>query len=293
MQFALYGLHRGSSVDPEVLRVRAARAEAVGFEGLWVGDHIALPDTAPDPANEPRLEALTALTFLAAATSTVRLGVGVLVLPQRQPVLLAKQLTSLDVLSGGRLTVGIGGGYVEQELAAFGVSLADRGARTDEHVEALLAVWSGRREFAGRWVRFADVAQSPPPVQRPRPPLVVGGHAPAALRRAVRLGDGWFGWDLDVGQAAAAVRALEQEADAAGRTGPRLEISITPPQGITAELAADYAAAGVDRLVLQPGRFTGDEIDDLIAFAGDELIGRIPGEAGRSPSSTDSPSTAQ
>ena len=281
MEFALYGLHRGSSVDPEVLRARAARAEAVGFEGLWVGDHIALPETAPDPASEPRLEALTALTFLAAVTRTVRLGVGVLVLPQRQPVLLAKQLTSLDVLCGGRLTVGIGGGYVEQELGAFGVPLSDRGARPGEHLEALLALWAGQREFAGRWVAFADVVQSPSPVQRPRPPLVVGGHAPAALRRAVRVGDGWFGWDLDVPQAAAAVRALDEEAAAADRSGPRLEISVTPPQGLTAELAADYAAAGVDRLVLQPGRFTGSEIDELVEHAGEELIGRVPGETGR------------
>jgi probable F420-dependent oxidoreductase len=284
VQFALYGLHRGSSVDPDVLRRRAARAEAVGFEGLWVGDHVALPDTAPDPATEPRLEALTALTFLAAATRTVRLGVGVLVLPQRQPVLLAKQLTSLDVLSGGRLIVGLGGGYVEQELGAFGVSLADRGAMTDEHVDALLALWAGQREFAGRWVRFSGVRQTPAPVQRPRPPLVVGGHARAALRRAVRVGDGWFGWELDVAQAAAAVRALDEQSAAAGRTGRRLEVSVTPPQGLTTQQAADYAEAGVDRLVLQPGRFTGSEIDELIELAAEELIGRVTGEAGRAPS---------
>ena len=280
MEFALYGLHRGSSVDPQVLSARAARAEAAGFSGLWVGDHVALPDTAPDPADEPRLEALTALTYLAAVTSTVRLGVGVLVLPQRQPVLLAKQLTSLDVLSGGRLTVGIGGGYVEEELRAFGVALADRGAMTDEHLDALLAVWAGRREFAGRWVGFSGVTQSPVPAQRPRPPLVVGGHAPAALRRAVRVGDGWFGWDLDVPQAAAAVRALTAQAASVGRPGPALEISVTPPPGLTAALAADYAAAGVDRLVLQPTDFTGAEIDELIERAGEELIGRLPGEPG-------------
>ena len=289
MEFALYGLHRGSSVDPEVLRRRAARAEAVGFEGLWVGDHIALPESAPDPAREPRLEALTALTYLAAVTGTVRLGVGVLVLPQRQPVLLAKQLASLDVLCAGRLTVGIGGGYVEEELRAFGVRLADRGAMTDEHVEALLALWAGEPAFTGRWVSFADVVQAPPPVQQPRPPLVVGGHARAALRRAVRVGDGWFGWELDVGQAAAAVRALAEEAAAAGRRGPRLDISITPPQGLTAELAADYAAVGVDRLVLQPGRFTGTEIDELIEHAGEELVGRVPAEPGRGRSTPQPP----
>ncbi|HET9139224.1 LLM class flavin-dependent oxidoreductase, partial [Actinophytocola sp.] len=133
MKIALYGLHRGSSADPEVRTRRAQRAEEVGFESLWVGDHVALPaDSTYDPPDQPRLEAVVALTHLAAVTSRVRLGFGVIVLPQRQPVLLAKQLASLDVLSGGRLTVGVGVGWIEPELRALGVSPAERGARTDE-----------------------------------------------------------------------------------------------------------------------------------------------------------------
>jgi len=269
MKFALYGLHRGSSVDPDTLRRRAARAEAVGFEALWVGDHVALPSAAADPAGEPRLEALTALTFLAAATDAVRLGVGVLVVPQRQPVLLAKQLTSLDVLSGGRLTVGIGVGHVEAELDAFGVALADRGAMTDEFLDAVLALWAGTPDaFEGRWVRFAGVSQAPAPRQRPRPPIVVGGHAPAALRRAVRVGDGWFGWELDVDETAAATAAL-------GRDGSRLEITVAPKPPFTLGLAIEYARIGVDRLVLQPASFAGTEIDDLIELAATDLIGRV------------------
>lgn len=272
MKLALYGLHRGSSAEPTTLRARALRAEQVGFESLWVGDHVALPESAPDPAAEPRLEAISALTYLAAVTRTVRLGVGVLVLPQRQPVLLAKQLASLDVLSGGRLTVGIGAGYVEAELAAFGVPLSERGARTDEHWDAVLALWSGRPDFQGRWVSFTGVLQAPPPVQRPRPPLVAGGHSRAALRRAVRVAEGWFGWELDVAATAAAVASLEGEARRLGRAG-RLEISITPPQEqLTPELVAAYARVGVDRLVLQPGSFTGTEIDDLIEHVGQELV---------------------
>src|SRR5262245_64886590 len=129
MKLARFGLHRGSSVDAETLARRARSAEAAGFESLWVGDHVALPFDGSDPPVQPRLEAVIALTYLAALTSRVRLGAGVIVLPQRQPVLLAKQLASLDVLSGGRLIVGIGVGYVEPELRALGASLADRGAR--------------------------------------------------------------------------------------------------------------------------------------------------------------------
>jgi probable F420-dependent oxidoreductase len=276
MKFALYGLHRGSSVEPTTLRARARRAEDAGFESLWVGDHIALPSTAPDPATEPRLEALTTLTFLAAATRRVRLGVGVLVVPQRQPVLLAKQLTSLDALSGGRLTVGIGVGYVDEELRAFGVSSADRGAMTDEFLEAMHALWSGTpTRFDGRWVSFAGVVQAPRPIQRPCPPIVVGGHAKAALRRAARVGAGWFGWDLDVDATRDAVQALRTECALVGRPPEDLEVTIAPAIPLSVETALAYQRQGVHRLVLMPRSYIGAEIDELIDAAG-QLIERVP-----------------
>lgn len=274
MKYALYGLHRGSSVDAERLSARAVRAEQVGFEGLWVGDHIALPTSAPDPADEPRLEALVALTYLAAVTSRVRLGVGVLVVPQRQPVLAAKQLASLDVLSGGRLVVGIGVGYIEAELSALGARLEDRAAMTDEHIAVMQALWGEETaSFEGRWTTFAGVRQSPPPLQRPGPPIVVGGHAPAALRRAARVGDGWFGWGLDVDDAEKAIRDLASACEEIGRDASALEITVAPPGRCTAELAQGYEAVGVDRLVLQPESFIGSEIDELIEHAGHDLIG--------------------
>jgi probable F420-dependent oxidoreductase len=278
MKFALYGLHRGSSVAPEQLRARAVRAEEAGFEALWVGDHIALPKSAPDSATEPRLEALTALAFLAAATRSVRLGVGVLVLPQRQPVLLAKQLTSLDVLSEGRLDVGVGVGHVVAELEALGVSVSARGAMTDEFLEAILALWTGSpATFEGRWVSFSEVTQSPQPRQRPGPPLIVGGHSRAALRRAARFADGWFGWELNVQETADAIADLNAAAAQSDRRPNRLEITIAPKPPFTLDLALQYAAVGVDRLVLQPRSFASSEIDDLIALAAESLIGRVSG----------------
>src|SRR6266496_3747646 len=127
LKLGLYGLHRGGSADPDTMVRRARLAEEAGFESLWVGDHIALPSGLGDPPDQPRIEAVVALAHMAALTSRVRLCFGVIVLPQRQPVLLAKQLASIDVLSKGRLTVGVGVGYVEPELRALGVSLADRG----------------------------------------------------------------------------------------------------------------------------------------------------------------------
>src|SRR3954470_19053782 len=140
MKFGLYGLLRGRGVEPDMLVRRARLAETAGFESLWVGDHIPLP--ADLGGEQPRLEVVVAISHLAAVTTRIRLGFGVIVLPQRQPVLLARQLSSIDVLSRGRLTVGVGVGYVEPELRAFGVPLAERGARTDEYLAAMRALWT-------------------------------------------------------------------------------------------------------------------------------------------------------
>jgi len=151
LKLALFGLHRGSSADPETLVRRAARAETIGFESFWIGDHVALPPGSGDnPAEQPRLEAVVALGYMAAVTRRVRLAIGVIVLPQRQPVLLAKQLSTIDVLSKGRLIVGIGVGYVEPELRALGASLADRGARTDEYLKRLWTWLESQPDYRGR-----------------------------------------------------------------------------------------------------------------------------------------------
>ncbi len=278
LKLALYGLHRGGSVDPETLVRRARLAEEAGFEALWVGDHVALPSGLPDPPDQPRLEALVALTYMAAVTTRVRLGVGVIVLPQRQPVLLAKQLTSIDVLSKGRLTVGVGVGYIEAELRALGASLADRGARTDEYLAAMRALWDEPvPSFEGRFTGFAGVVQRPLPVQRPHPPIVIGGHSPATYRRAVQAGNGWFGWDLDPGETAAALARLRAAASRYERPAGlgELEVTITPPGTPGLETARQYAELGVHRLVVQPRTMEGSAMDELIDSVGQELIGRL------------------
>ena len=141
MNFGLYGLHKGENASPDALARGARAAEDAGFESIWVGDHIALPPDAPDDAFDPRLEAIVTLAHLAAVTERVKLGLGVIILPQRQPVLLAKQLTTVDVLSEGRLLVGLGVGYLEAELAALGSTLAERGARMDESIAAMRVRW--------------------------------------------------------------------------------------------------------------------------------------------------------
>jgi probable F420-dependent oxidoreductase len=267
MRFGLYGLHRDRNVEPDVLARRARLAEEAGIESLWVGDHIALPSGEGNP---PRLEALVALTYLAAVTIRVRLGVGLIVLPQRQPVLLAKQISSLDVLSGGRLTVAVGAGYVEPELHAMGVSLAERGARTDEYLAAMRALWDAAPSFAGRFVSYSGVVQYPAPFQRPHPPIVVGGHSAAAYRRAARQGSGWYGWGLDVEQTGHALRALAETARREERPASlgELEITMTPSGIPDLDTVRRYADLGVHRLIIELEGIDDGDVDSAIASIG-------------------------
>jgi probable F420-dependent oxidoreductase len=264
MKFGLYGLLRGRGIEPDTLVRRARLAEEVGFESLWVGDHIALP--ADLGGEQPRLEVVVAISHLAAVTTRIRLGFGVIVLPQRQPVLLARQLSSIDVLSNGRLTVGVGVGYVEPELNALGVPLAERGARTDEYLAAMRALWAASPSFHGRWVAFDGVQQRPLPVQRPHPPIVVGGHSIAACRRAVTSGNGWYGVYLDVAGAAEALARLRRVAADCERPADlgELEITITPPGPVDLDTARRYADLGVDRLVASPDAEDGSGIEKVI-----------------------------
>jgi probable F420-dependent oxidoreductase len=202
----------------------------------------------------------------------------VLVLPQRQPVLLAKQVASIDVLSRGRLTVGIGVGYVAPELQAMGVSLAERGARTDEHLAVMRTLWTDEHPaFDGRFVSFSDVFQRPFPLQRPYPPVLVGGHSRAAMRRAVTAAQGWYGVFLDVSQTAdalAQLHAVAAECERPAHFEP-LEITVTPRGPVDAASARRYADLGVHRLVVQPATEDGSDIEELIDTVGGTVLGRV------------------
>jgi probable F420-dependent oxidoreductase len=269
LKFGLYGIQRGS-IEPAVLAGRARRAEEAGLESIWVGDHVALPRTE-DGDTEARLDAVTALSYLAAVTKRVRLGFGVLVLPQRQPVLMAKQITSIDVLCGGRLIVGIAAGYVEPELRALGVRMSERGARTDEYLAAMRTLWtSAEPSFDGQFVSFSGVFQTPRPVQQPHPPIVVGGHSDAAMRRAVRHGSGWYGVYVDVEETAALLARLRTTAAECERPESlgELEITITPRPPVDLSAVRRYEELGVHRLLAQPSSLDGSDVDQLIGDLG-------------------------
>ena len=281
LKIGLFGFHRGADIRPDLLARRARVAEQAGFESFWVGDHIVLPagpsDDTPGHVGAQRLEALITLTFLAAHTTTALLGTAVIVVPQRQPLLLARQLASLDVLSGGRLIFGIGVGWLEGELRALGVPMSERGARTDDYLAAMRAIWSGApASHAGPYASFSDLVAQPGPVQRPHPPIVVGGQSPGTYRRAVQQANGWAGWNVAPDALAGALDGLRDAARRYARPAQLGELEITV--GVTCPLdrstAGRYAELGVHRIVLLPGDEPG-AMDRVIEAGGRELIGRV------------------
>ena len=215
MKFGLFGINNGALADPDS-SVRAAQAaEAVGFDSVWTGEHVVLPDPqeppSPAPPQMPMLDPAVALAYIAAHTSTIALATGIIILPQRNPLVLAKELASLDVVSKGRLWFGYAAGYLHQEFAALGIPFDDRGARCDEYLEAMLELWDSESPtFAGETVRFSGIDAHPRPVQRPHPRLIVGGQSPPAFRRAVRRANGWYGFAMSPDAVATCINGLER-----------------------------------------------------------------------------------
>jgi probable F420-dependent oxidoreductase len=260
MKFGLHSVNLHTCGYPETAARLARAAETAGFESLWVADHVVLPDPPlPQRPMDPEmrlLDPVVMLTFYAALTTRIRLATGVIVLPQRQPLVLAKQLASLDVLSNGRLMFGLGVGWCAPEFQALGVPFDHRGSRGDDYLAAMRTIWAEEKPaYQGRYVTFAGVQAQPQPMQRPTPPIIVGGRAPEAFRRAVEHGHGWYGFGLDVEQTASDIKALRQAEQRYHRPADlgKLEISITPPgYEIDRATVQRYATAGVDRLVLRP-----------------------------------------
>ena len=270
MKLGLYGINLGPCADPEAASSVAGAAEDAGFESLWTAEHVVLPDPqtpdSPVPAQTPLLDPAVALSHVAAHTRTIMLGTGIIILPQRNPVVLAKEMTSVDVLSGGRLIFGIGAGYLRAEFEAVGASFADRGELTNEYIEAIQALWTQEKpSFEGRFVSFGEIDAQPRPVQKPHPPIVVGGVSPPALRRAARYGKGWYGFALDLEATTSCVAGLREARQSVERPtelGP-LEISVTPAGTLDADAVSRFEDLGVDRLVLLA---LGGSAEDLLAF---------------------------
>jgi probable F420-dependent oxidoreductase len=260
MELGVHGLNAKATLGPAETVKLAQRAEQLGYSSWWAGDHVVLPsprtpDSPMDPT-DPILDPLVHLAFVAAATTTIELGTGIVILPQRNPVVLAKQAASLDVLSSGRLLLGVGTGYLEPEMAAVGVDMAERGQRTNEYLDAMTALWTQEAPaYHGRYVSFDHVDAHPRPTRPGGPRIIVGGHSRAAFRRALAQGHGWFGNGTqdDLAVHLDGLRRAAAEVDRPARLG-RLEITYLQlsPVTVDADAARRYADLGVDRLVVYP-----------------------------------------
>jgi len=287
MKFGIVFANTGPFADGRAAAEMARAAEAAGFESLWTVEHVVVPSgyesTYPyDPSGKmPGGEdfdipdPLIWLSWVASATSTIRLATGILILPQRNPVVLAKELATLDHLSGGRVELGIGVGWLEEEFDAIGVPFAERGRRTDEHVAAMRALWAEEKAtFHGEFTSFDDCISRPRPVDGSIP-VHVGGHTDIAARRAGRLGDGFFpgrGTPQDLARSMDIVRSTAKDH---GRDADAIELTAGGAAigGNALDVVKELADVGVDRVVLPAFLFWSDTADALARY-GDEVIAR-------------------
>jgi len=288
MKFGIAFANIVTFTQHEGLVTLAQSAEAAGFESLWTIEHVIYPEGYAsqypyDPsgkmmadASTPMPDPLIWLAFVAAATTELRLGTGIVILPQRNPVILAKELATLDSLSGGRVEFGIGVGWLKEEFEALGVPWPRRGARTDEYIEVMRALWDGdHASYQGEFVSFDDVSSNPKPAQG-RVPIHIGGHSRAAAERAGRLGDGFFPGKGEIGELVDIVRQTAADHD---RDPESIEITYGDAELMTVpgpEKVEELAALGVDRVIVPSFIFLGNPAEDLAAF-GEKMIAPVNG----------------
>lgn len=279
MKFGLRYCNAGRYVYPANAVELVQAGEAAGFESAWTIDHVVVPEgyqsaypysddgkmaggkndmSIPDP--------LIWMAYAAAATSKINLATGILIVPQRNPVVAAKQIATLDLMSGGRVLLGIGVGWLEEEFDAIGVPFGDRGRRTDEYVRTMQELWAtDQSSFAGEFTQFTDVNSHPKPIDR-AVPIIVGGHSKAAARRAGRLGDGFF---PARGVSAELIDLVRRTAEENGRDPDAIEITASLPKDL--DTIPELAKMGVSRLLVPvlpmgvPGII--DRVEDVAPWA--------------------------
>lgn len=262
MRVGLHALGIGVGARPEVIRAVAVAAEEAGFATLWSGEHVVLVDQPRSrypysadgqiavPAAADWLDPMLGLSFTAAVTTTIGLATGVLLLPEHNPVVSAKQAATLDVLSGGRLTLGVGIGWSAEEFAALGIPFARRARRTEEYVAAMRAIWADDvASFSGEFTRFESVRVNPKPVRGRRIPVVIGGNSDASLGRVAAFGDGWYGFNLAVRAVAERVAALAGLCSERGRSMRELSVAVALADGSPGMLS-ELAGVGVTEFVV-------------------------------------------
>lgn len=254
----------GNVSDPRMPGLVGRALEERGFESIWVGEHVVLFEDydSPYPYTEDYrvpithdsgiFEPFTILSYIAATTRTLRLGTGMCLVPQRNPVYTAKHVADLDVLSGGRLEFGVALGWQREEYESVGVPWPKRGARAEEYVQIMKSLWRDDvSSYDGDFYNLRPSSLYPKPYQRPHPPIHFGGESDATLRRVARVGQGWFGFNRNPVEAGEGLRKLDQALEEHGRSRADVEITICPfLKGIDAASMEEYARLGIQRLVL-------------------------------------------
>ncbi len=287
MKIGLQGVFAGPAAGAEHMTKTARMVEDAGFYSLWMPEHVLLFEDydSPypyadngkvplDPRNVP-LEPFTALSFLAGQTSRIRLATGITILPQRNPVYFAKQAADVDVISGGRLDIGIGVGWLAEEFAALGVPFERRGARTADYLKVCQTLWCDDvSSYKGEFYTLPTCVQGPKPVQKPHPPLWFGGESKAALRRVARFGQGWYGVKVLPEDVPAHLRELSGLLDIEGRKLADVQIAVSP-YGVPCDLdmLKRYRDAGVDQVILFALSAEPQKLYQEVARYAEQLVG--------------------
>jgi probable F420-dependent oxidoreductase len=264
----------------------ARRAEELGFHSIWAPEHVLLFDEYESryPYTEDGrlrmgpdggvLEPFNLLSFIAGATSRIRLGTGICLVPQRNPVYTAKEVATVDYLSGGRVDFGVGIGWLAEEFAALGVPWERRAQRTRAYLEVMRRLWCDPvSAYEGEFYQLPPSRQYPKPVQQPHPPIHFGGESDAALRRVADIGQGWFGYALPPAAAAERVQRLTELLERRGRRREEVFISIAPNTRETdAATIEEYGRAGVDQLILGARGRTADDFLDSLTRLGQSVV---------------------
>lgn len=286
MKFGLMYANAGPFAFPEMVTHVAQTAERCGLESLWTIEHVVIPvgyrstypydpsGRIPAPDQMPMPDPLVWLGYAAAVTKTIKLATGILILPQRHPIYVAKEVATLDVLSHGRVILGIGVGWLAEEFDALGIPFAERAARTAEMVRAIRSLWKDAAEpFQGRFHRWGPLESHPKPVQRPGVPIVVGGHTELAARRAARYGDGFFPGVADDAALKRLLGIMREECQRIGRDPSTIEVTSgrTVP---SVDSVRELRDLGVSRFMVPPAGFDPESITQGMERLGD-LIARI------------------
>ena len=288
MKFGMMYANAGPAADPEHAVALAQLCEEAGFESLWTVEHVVVPAAyesqypysrdgrMPGGEDVPIPDPLVWLTWAGAHTTRIKLATGILILPQRNPVVLAKEVATLDRLTGGRVLLGVGVGWLREEFDAIGVPFDERGARTDDSIQALRALWTqAEPSYDGRFSSFSRAKSWPKPVQEGGVPIVVGGHSEAAARRAGRLGDGFFPARGDLEQLPGFLDVMRKAAVDAGRDSDAIEV--TTGGARDADGVRRYEDLGVSRMVVPPLGFDVETLREQVARFADEVISKVNG----------------